>query len=225
MTNESIPQGVDATLLDNLSCAILTAVHPNHSQDRTVQYGGPDISFHENRDTCYSRLILALAQNDKWHERLAHDGHFERCISLAEDAFERSTWVPGCYLAGIFTHIKPLHHALPFSPTQERWQAFIRGQWKSAHRYMWHDISALPALVVATRQYSISWNSSADEDLAELTKDVHGALESFFSVIVYGLDQALFDAALLSVQGLYDDLHRMIENSNTLHTDNGSLES
>ncbi|KAG1792017.1 uncharacterized protein HD556DRAFT_1382283 [Suillus plorans] len=225
MTNESIPQGVDAALLDKLSYAILTAVRPNHLQDQTVQYGGPDASFHEDRDTCYSRLIIALAQNDEWRERLARDGHFEHCVFLAE-ALECHTWLPGCYLAGIFAYINPSNNVLPRSPAQKRRQAFIRERWNTPY-IMPRHISALSTLVVATRDNLPDWDSN--EELAELTTDVSRVLKLLPGqkkfMVYFGLDQALFDAALSSVQGLYDDLCRMIENPGTLQTDNGSLES
>jgi hypothetical protein len=224
ITNELMPQSVDATLLDELSCALLTVVRPN--KDQTVQRS------HTDRDTCYSRVIFALAQNDEWHERLARNGHFEHCVSLAEDALKCQTRVPGCYLAGIFACIDPSDKVLPLRPTQERWRAFIMREWKSAPYAMFAGeyVSALPALVVATKQDLPSWDSSIpNEELAKLTKDVQGALESLPAeqafLFDYGLDQALLDAALSSVQGLYDDLRRMIENSNTSQRDNGPSES
>ncbi|KAG1850987.1 hypothetical protein C8R48DRAFT_836547 [Suillus tomentosus] len=231
MTNESIPQGVDATLLDKLSCAILTAIRPEHSQDQTIQSSGPDASFHEDRDTCYSRLILALAQNDEWRERLTRDGHFEHCVVLAEHSLEDQTWLPGCYLAGIFAYINSSDKVFPLSPTQKSWQAFIREKWKTASlSIIYYAGAALPALAAATRHDLQSWDSSVpNEELTELTTDVHRVLELLQKskdILVYlGIDQALFDAALSSVQGLYDDLRRMIENPNTSQTDNGPLES
>ncbi|KAG1728024.1 hypothetical protein EDD22DRAFT_961127 [Suillus occidentalis] len=231
ITNELMPQGVDATFLDELSCALLTVVRPN--QDQIAQHNGMYITF---RDTCYSRLIFALAQNDEWRERRARSGHFEHCVSLAEDALERGTWVPGCYLAGIFAYIDPSDKVLPLSPMQERWRAFIKGKWKSARRikYIGDYISTFPALVAVTKLDLLSWDFSVpNEKLTKLTKDVHGTLESlsilsledqpFF--IDRDPDQAIVRTALSSVQGLHDDLRRMTENSNTSQRDNGLLES
>lgn len=167
---------------------------------------------------------------------ITRSGHFEHCVSLAEDALERRTWVPGCYLAGIFACIDPSDKILPLSPTQGRWRAFIKGKWKSArhNKYIGDYISALPALVAATKQDLPSWDFSIpNEELTKLTKDVLGTLESlsilsleeqpFF--IDRDPDQAIVRTALSSVQGLYDDLRRMTENLNTSQRDNGPLES
>ncbi|KAG2097965.1 uncharacterized protein F5147DRAFT_714541 [Suillus discolor] len=213
MTNESIPQGVDAALLDKLSCAILTAVRPNHSQDQTVQASGPDTSFHEGRDACYSRLIFALLQNDEWRKRLTRDGHFEHCVFLAKDVFKRYARLAGRYFAGIFAYINPSDKVLPLGPAQKRWQAFIRVRWDDARYGVYTNVDR------------------SHEKLTGLTRGVYRALESMQrrkdSLVLYGvsLDQVLFDAALSSVQGLYDDLRRMIEDPNALQTDNASLES
>ncbi|KAG1737788.1 hypothetical protein EDB19DRAFT_1716631 [Suillus lakei] len=230
ITNKSMPRGVDAALLDEFSYAVLPAVRPN--QDQALHDSGPDASFHGQRDCCYLRLVFALAMNDAWRERLTRDGHLERCISLAEDALERRSWVLGCYLAGIFACIDPSDQALPLSPAQERWRTFIREKWRDAHYYMWVGdyVKALPALVTGTRQDLPGWgNSVPNKELAELAKHVHDILESLQKEQAYhvnrGLDQAIFDAALSSVQGLYDDLSRMIDNPNTPQRDNMSLES
>ncbi|KAG2103476.1 uncharacterized protein F5147DRAFT_706229 [Suillus discolor] len=227
MTNESIPQSVDATLLNKLSCAILTVVCPNHSQDQTVPCS---TSFQWRGGACYFRLIFALAQSDEWRERLTRDGHFEHCIVLAKHLTQ--TWLAGCYLAGVFAYINSSDKLLPLDPTQKRWQAFIRKGWEGARYgvYTDVDVGALSALVVATRHKLRSWDFSVpNEELTELTACVYRALESMQStkdsLVLFGLDQVLFDAALSSVQGLYDDLRRMIENPNALQTDNGSLQS
>ncbi|KAG2103480.1 uncharacterized protein F5147DRAFT_706256 [Suillus discolor] len=232
MTNESIPQAVDATLLDKLSCAILTVVCPNHSQDQTLPCSGPHASFNWRRDACYFRLIFALTQSDEWRERLTRDGHFEHCIVLAEHSLERYSSVPGCYLAGIFAYINSSDKVLPLGPTQRRWQAFISETWEDTRHEIYEDtgVNALLVLVAATRHNLRSWDSSVpNEELTELTTGVYRTLESMQStkdfLVAYRLDQVLFDAALSSVQGLYDDLRRMIENPNALQTDNGSLES
>lgn len=62
------------------------------------------------------------------------------------------------------------------NPTQERWWAFIKGKWKSAHhiKYIGDYVSAFPALIAATKQDFPSWDFSVpNEELTKLTKDIY----------------------------------------------------
>ncbi|KAG2128253.1 hypothetical protein DEU56DRAFT_819394 [Suillus clintonianus] len=230
ITHESMPPGVDATLLDKLSCAILTAVHPNH--DQTVHNSLSDASFHYSRDCCYTHLIFVLATNDEWHERLARDGHLERCTSLVEKALELKNWIHEFYLAGIFARVDPSDKVLSLSPAQERLWTLVRTIWGEEMKFIWPGpIMVVPDVVTVTRQYLRSWgNNVPNGGLADLARDVRKALESLqsgqeFLLTVYLIAQADFDDALSSIQGLDNDLRRMIENSSTSQRDDGFLGS
>ncbi|KAG1717655.1 hypothetical protein EDB19DRAFT_1810709 [Suillus lakei] len=225
ITIGSMPEAVDARLLDELSCAVLTAVRPHY--DQTVEDGNhPDVSFYYIRDCCYARLIFALAMNDEWHERLTRDGHLERCASLADKALAHWRWEIGCYIAGIFVCINPSDNVLPLSPTQERLRTFIWDTWSDELASMsCSSIAVVPDAVTVTRLHLRGWDDSIPNDeLTDLARDVHEALESLqrkqdILATFYLVPQAEFDAALSSVQGLDDDLRRMIENSKTSQRD------
>ncbi|KAG1748222.1 hypothetical protein EDB19DRAFT_1685121, partial [Suillus lakei] len=119
ITNGSMPQGMDATLLDELSCVVLAVARPNHDP---VVHGNshPYATFHFDRDCCYARLIFSLAMNEEWHERLTRDGHLEWCISLVDTAQRAHwRWDFGCHLAGIFARIGPSDKVLFSSSAQE----------------------------------------------------------------------------------------------------------
>jgi hypothetical protein len=85
-------------------------VRPN--RDRVIR-------DHEDQEICYLRLIFSLAQNDKWHQRLARDGYIEQCISQGGEPLR---WSPAFYLVEIFIHISG---DLPSRPFQERWRQLI----------------------------------------------------------------------------------------------------
>ncbi|KAG1778902.1 hypothetical protein EV702DRAFT_1093010 [Suillus placidus] len=222
-TSDSMPQGVDAQLLDQLSCALVTAAHPSYNQ--TVHDSGPNTYFHNNRDERYVSLVFALTTNEEWCQRLARDGHLKRCISLVDEVCKRESWFLGSYLPVIFGRIDPSGKDLPFSPAQDMWRLLIGNTWNHySHRVMEHDyINAMPALVAATRlNFPDSGNGVPREWLTDLIEKVHQVLvgllvkDSNATPVRNGKPDSLADAALSSVQGLYVDLSRIIELMNTL---------
>jgi len=85
ITIDSMPHGVDATLLDELPRAILVIARLNC--DSTVNSSSrPGASSSYNWDYCYAWLIFILATNDECHERLSSHGHLEWCISPVDAA-------------------------------------------------------------------------------------------------------------------------------------------
>jgi len=64
-----MPNGVDAGPLDEFSCALLAAVHPD------------DVPNAE-RDP----IIFALAKNDEWRKRLSSNPDLRKWFTLTEDA-------------------------------------------------------------------------------------------------------------------------------------------
>ncbi|KAG1740525.1 uncharacterized protein EDB91DRAFT_1132968 [Suillus paluster] len=208
----------NAKLLDDLSCALFTAVCPNH--DQTIHDTGPDAFFNADRDHCYFRLVFALAKHDEWRQRLTRDGHLERCISLFDEVLECETWTLACYLIGIFMRIDPSDRVLPFSPTKEKWRMIVRKSWRHTRYLMLRDfVETLPALVTVTRQnFTGSNDGVSSEELTDLAEDVHrylAKLQDRQAILVNSEADSLFDVALSSVQGLYDDLSHMIETQKT----------
>ncbi|KAG1725530.1 hypothetical protein EDB19DRAFT_264362 [Suillus lakei] len=223
ITNDSMPQGVDAQLLDELSRALFSAVRPNDDRD-----SGPDASFRKNRDEHYISLVFALTTNDEWCQRLIRDGHGKRCISLIDDVCRRVSWCLGSYLVVIFGRIDPSGRPIV---ARDTWRLLIVHTWDGYLRHgVEHDdyVNAISALVTAT------WPSLLDSDndvprewLVDLIQKVHGVLvglpvQNKAPPIRKGQPRSLADAALSSAQGLYDDLSRMIEHTNTPQRENGS---
>ncbi|KAG1744827.1 hypothetical protein EDB19DRAFT_1826961 [Suillus lakei] len=175
-----MPPGIDTKLMDELSCALLTAMT-----------SGPDVSFHHDRQIYYLHLIFSLTRNNRWCQHLIHDGHLERCISLADEVCRRQVWYIGCHLPAIFSHIIPSGNDILFSPAQD-----------SNGNY----IDAVPALVTATRLNLPSPDNGAPREwLAGLTEEVHGALAKLQerqATFVNDGAQAAVDTAISSVQDL-----------------------
>ncbi|KAG0699410.1 hypothetical protein DFH29DRAFT_936866, partial [Suillus ampliporus] len=199
ITSDSMPQGVNAQLLDKLSCALLAAVRPNH--DQAIQGSGSKISFRRNRELYY---------NDEWCQRLIRDRHIGWCISLADEVYDG--YLKWC-LNAIFARINPSGKDLPFSPAQDSWRVRIKHTWGMA-RYGVEDdeyVDAIPALVTATRLNLLdSDNGVPSEWLTDLATRVYQESQAIF--VNNGVAQAAVDAAISSAQGLYDDMpHRMIE--------------
>ncbi|KAG1886739.1 hypothetical protein F4604DRAFT_1723328 [Suillus subluteus] len=204
ITIGSMPQGVDAELLDSLSRAIFTVVCPNN--DQTVPDRSP--RFHYNRDRCFSRLIFALAMKKEWHERLTRDGHLTRCTSLVKQSLALYNWDLRCYLTGIFTFTHSSDKILSLNP-----RTCIRTTW--GERFFLID--ALPELVIVTRQLLQGDNSIPDDELPDLARDVHQALETLQErraiwVNIGIWTQADIDVVLPLVQALDTDLRQMIGN-------------
>ncbi|KAG1896950.1 uncharacterized protein F5891DRAFT_561524 [Suillus fuscotomentosus] len=239
ITDASMPQGVDGQLLDELSkallaavrlgadaqllTAILTAVRPK--DDQTTYDTGPDGSSHENRDYCYIRLIYALTKNDEWCRRLTRDGHLERCISLVDGVSQKGHTDVGFCLLVIFGRIASLGKDFPFSPAEERWRLLLKNPWNSAKYLVGEDgyVDEIPAFVTATRlNLTVSDDCVPKEWFKGLAADVRMTLvdlrDSERQAILAddGVAQATMDAALSSMQGLYDDLCRMTEDQKAL---------
>jgi hypothetical protein len=224
ITSASMPPGIDVGLLDELSCALLTAVRPN---GQTAHDTGPDASFHVGRDSCYIRVIYALTKNDIWFQRLTRDGHDERCISLVDGARQHRYSPIAFYLLVIFGRIKSIGKDLPFSLVQERWRLLIRNAWDHATyseiRNI-NDVDGIPAFVTATRlNLTASDDSVPREWFTDLAAKVHKVLVDLQRrqaiLVNNGVGQAAIDAALSSIQGLHDDLSCVVEQRNASQRD------
>ncbi|KAG2103376.1 uncharacterized protein F5147DRAFT_705637 [Suillus discolor] len=213
ITSASMPEGVDAYILDELSRAVLTAVRPN--DDETIRNNGHDASFHEDRDYCYIRFIYTLTKNDEWCQRLVRDGHLDRCISLVDGVPRKGHSDVGFYLMIIWS-IESLRKDLPFSPAGERWRRLLKNQWNSTTSRVLEAsyVDKIPAFVTTTR-LNLTVSGVPREWFTDLTADVHRTLENLVqSQAVHvedGVAQATVDAALFSLQGLYNDLCRIIK--------------
>ncbi|OAX31970.1 hypothetical protein K503DRAFT_29461 [Rhizopogon vinicolor AM-OR11-026] len=200
ITNSSTSQSVDP--LDKLSRALLPAIRPDHNP--TTHDGTSENSFEALGNRCYLRLIFALAKNEGWCERLTRDGHIKWCISLVDQVLVSPFPLDRFYLAVIFLRIDPSGKYISPDP----WRTLIKSAWNQLDYLAIDDahiIGALPALVTATRQ-----NLPDAKDvvaLKELTKDVNWVLRMLKEKqgAHYQADD-LVDAALLHVQGLYDEL-------------------
>ena len=217
MTCGSMPQGVDATLLDRLSRALSSVVPPSHNQ--TMQDSSPDTQFIDRRDCCYLRLIFILVQDGEWYNRLARDDHIERCISLYDKVLTSSLILDKVYLSGILLRMNPASKDT-LNLAREKWWTLIKRAWRNISRYYISDneIEALPILMAATRQHLPGPHSTdvARAELAALATNVHGALECLKDREDTRRWQdrgimTLVDAALPTVQGLYDDLSSYAE--------------
>jgi hypothetical protein len=150
ITSASMPQGVDAELMDELSRAIYTVVCPDDDD-----HSGPDAPFLPNRDLMYTRFIGALTQNDEWFQRLTQHGHVDRCISLVNicpiDGDFDDLYFQFNHLVTL-SRIKSSGKDLPFNPSQERWRRFITDAWEYVYDYPDdNDNDMLPDLVTMTR--------------------------------------------------------------------------
>jgi hypothetical protein len=217
ITSNSMPQGVDTKLLDELSCALVSVVRQNDDQvlhDSNV--------FRINRDLRYIRLIFSLVQNDEWRQRLIRDGHIQWCISLVGGPLHY-------YLVEIFAHIDPSVD-LPFSPASVRSRPSMSEAWVQVYRLLRKGQiildEALPAFVTATRQSFLGPDNDVTNDefqaLAGHVQDVLVALQSPKT----SLNGQVVDAELLSsMQRLYDDLSCMFEHTNDSQSDDGLMGS
>ena len=97
IANDSMSQGLDATLLDALSRAL--------SHQNNIPLSG----YVGKRICCHLQLISALTKNDEWCKRLTRDGLVEWCISSSlYDAVLASFMVlDKVFLAGILLRINP----------------------------------------------------------------------------------------------------------------------
>ncbi|KAG2119275.1 hypothetical protein BD769DRAFT_1482029 [Suillus cothurnatus] len=227
MKSDSMPHGVNAHLVHQLSRALLTAVHADYNE--ATYDSEPDTPFHNDRDYCYVRLIYTLSKNDEWCQRLARDDHLERCTFLVHHADQSRSLFLRSYLPALFGRIDPegKHHR--FSPDQEGWRQLISNTWQYARYYIKDDeyVDGLPAVVTATRLNLPGSDNSVQRDwLAVLAKKVNGALGDLQQkraiFVDNGVPPGAVDTAIFSMQGMYADLRRMIEDRirNTTYRDN-----
>ncbi|KAG2148859.1 hypothetical protein DEU56DRAFT_782538 [Suillus clintonianus] len=210
IAKDSMPQGVDAKLMNKLACALLTAVRPNH--DQTFNDGGLD---------AYIRLIYVLTKHDEWCQRLTQDchSHLPLCISLAGEVSEIYDRDVGFYLAVIIGRINPLSKDLPSSPPQGDFWQLIKDTWQHARNCasLGNDdyVGGIPALVTATRlTFPGSYNTVPRKDVAKQVrwalddlqrKQVRWALDDLqrrkATLVDSGIAQTTVDDAISSVQG------------------------
>ncbi|KAG1824709.1 uncharacterized protein BJ212DRAFT_543077 [Suillus subaureus] len=201
ITDDLMPQGVDANLLDSLSRALLTAVCP-----QPYQAIHSDASFHEDRDRRYINLIFSLTKTDEWCRRQTRQtlhGHLKRCIDLVDEINRRESWFLGFYLPAIIGRVNPICEDLALNPAQATsLRRLIKETWR-AHIYENDDdyVDAIPALVAATKL-----NLPLGEWLAE---EVRGALEYFqeqATLVKNGVARAAVNAALCSLEVFHKEL-------------------
>jgi hypothetical protein len=208
ITDDSMPQGVNAYLLDLLSRALLTAVCPY-----PYQAFHPDASFHEDRDRRYIGLIFSMTKTDEWCQRQTHQtrhGHLKRCIDLVDEITRRESWHLGFYLPAIIGRVNPTCEDVVLNTTQERsLKRLIKEMWCARIYEDDEDyVDAIPAIVIVTKLYFQSevW----------LVKEVHGAWEYFQEkrVDLVNKDAAratAVDAALSSLEGFHTELQSVPE--------------
>jgi hypothetical protein len=211
IANGSISQGLDATLLDELSRALSPVILPGDIWDGLS-------SFVSRRNRCYLRLISALTKNDEWCKRLTRDSQVEWCISssLYDTVLSSSLILDKVSLAEILLHVESIDasgtHICPNPVKEKRW-TLVNRAWNTFHYSYYYSyysdykegIEALPALVAVTRQ---NLPDLTRAKLADLASDVRRALQILKDTRgrLGQADIILLDAALPIVQGLYHEL-------------------
>ncbi|KAG2360156.1 hypothetical protein BDR07DRAFT_1487441 [Suillus spraguei] len=148
ISSASMPQGINAQLIDELSCALLTAACPN--DDQTTLNTGPDAFFHIVRDTCYICILHTLTKNNEWCQ-CPRNGHLKQCIFLVDRyCHYRPSNAASCYLLVVFECIKALDKYLPFNPAEKKWRPLIEDGWNHMKNSMANLVDGIPALVKAT---------------------------------------------------------------------------
>jgi len=225
ITSGSMPQGVDATLLDEFSRALFTAIHLDHNS--TMQY---DNHLVHRRNHGYLRLILALVKNNEWCDRLTRDGHMEWCISLYEKVLTSSLTLDKFYLAEILLRIDPASKDISLNPSQGKRWTLIKTLWTL--RYLDVDwLEELPTFITATRQHLLDPNNDVTKaELVALATDVHEVSD----VLMWRQENrhwhgdslmTLVDAALPTVQAFYGDLLSYAEHGDISQVNNGLVGS
>ena len=136
-----------------LSSAILTAVSP--SEDASTH----DVIADEGRDGCYLKLVFTLVKNTEWCNRLCHDGHMDRCISLVDEAADTNHHA--FYLSGVFLQIsavsKSTDNLIHDAFSREQLSQLIPGAWDAFPSvYLSGNddcVEILPALAELTLDY------------------------------------------------------------------------
>jgi hypothetical protein len=160
-------------LLTDFSPAILTAVCPQPGA--ILSDNDPDRFFHSHRDSCYLKLIFALARNPNWHPQLFRDHHIDRCISIIA---QRDWLQHSFYLAGIFLRIAP--ERLSVTPldsiTEQQWWDMMRSAWFWAYDSIddIHCFEFLSVLVEGTKRHM---QIDSDYDLERLISNVDCTLD------------------------------------------------
>jgi hypothetical protein len=211
IANDSMSQGLDATLLDELSRAL------------SHQNSMPPSDYVDERNCCYLQLISALTKNDEWCKRLTRDGLVEWCISssLDDTVLASSMVLDKVFLAGILLQIDPSGTDISPNPAQEKRWMLVNSAWARCRYFYKGKIEALPALVAVTRQNLPDFMRTK---LADLASAVHEALQSLKDQRKW-LGHAnilLIDVALPIVQGLYDELSPYAEHPSASQHNNGS---
>ncbi|KAJ8586738.1 hypothetical protein M405DRAFT_342818 [Rhizopogon salebrosus TDB-379] len=131
ITSDSMSWGVDATLLDELSHALMTVVRSNHDQGKFGSRLDPNFIDSRDASRCYFRLIFSLAKDGEWCKRLTRDGHVGWCLSLLDKLlFFAPPLAPNnFYLTGIFlrTNLPGKNTLLSAAPWA--WLTLIDGTW------------------------------------------------------------------------------------------------
>jgi len=209
LTSASASKGVDAQLLNELSQALSTAVHPNDHK-----------TIHDTALDHYLHLLYVLTKNNEWYQRLTRNGHLDRCIPLVDAVSHERFSEVGFYLLVIFGRMKSSGKDVPFSPIKDKWRMLITNAWDNAQYLKEEDdyVDGIPAFVTATRlNLTASYNRVPTKWFTELASKVHQALikwqkkQAILVAVDDGIARAKFDAAISDVQGLYDELSRMIK--------------
>lgn len=148
-----------------LSPAILTALSP--SEDASAE-GSCDVFLDEGRDGCYLKLVFTLVKNAQWRNRLCHDGHMDRCISLLDEIADTNPHA--FYLSGIFLQISAvsgsMDHLIHAAFSRDQLSLLIPGAWDAFPSvYLSGNddcVEILPALVELTLDYLPSDMSALD---------------------------------------------------------------
>ncbi|KAJ8589255.1 hypothetical protein M405DRAFT_215604, partial [Rhizopogon salebrosus TDB-379] len=218
IATDSMSQGLDATLLDDLSRALSPVTLLND-----VQNSIPPVDYVDGRNRCYLRLISALTKNDEWCKRLTRDGHVEWCISssLYDTVLASFMVLDKVFLAGILLRIDPSGTDISPNPAQEKRWMLVNSAWAHCRYFNKEKIEALPALVAVTRQNLPDFTGA---ELADLASAVHEALQSLNGRRGW-LGRAnvlLINATLPIVQGLYGELSPYAEHPSASQHNNGS---
>ncbi|KAG1775153.1 hypothetical protein EV702DRAFT_1199479 [Suillus placidus] len=229
ITNDSMPQGVNAELMDELSRALLTAVRPN--DDQTTHGTGADDSCRSYSYNGYLHLICALTRKDEWCQRLTRDDHLAHCISLVDRVCRKHYSEARFYLLVILWGMKSSGKYFPVSPAERR-RLLITNAWEYKGNLLKDDddyLDEIPTFVTATGHMTASDDGVPREWFADLAAKVHRVLvklqERQAILVNDGVARAKINAAIPHVRGLHDDLVRMVEQWNASQRNDGASRS
>lgn len=206
----SIPEGIDTNLLDELSAALFTAMHP-------------DDELNASRNLKYIHIIFSMTRNHEWCQRLASHNNLQRCINLVTtkglEMYQRDA---GFYLAVIIGRLYPMSKKInsrfDFQSTQSRpWWKLIKYTWINARLSVELDadyINGIPDLAIATR--CGIFPGARPVDIATKVQvaldDLKNRKENFEK---NGVTCIEVEAAISSVQSLCNYLGGAVEQSQT----------